>query len=545
MTTSIPPSHVPPSVDHITESGVRLWRAPLGGSALSRAVQSGAVPDAWGVRVPRTPEVWRARAEHVHAQRRAQQAHQWLPPLLPAFGPHTESPAHARLREAAERGVVVTTGQQPGLFGGPAYTVTKALSALALADELQALLGIPVAPVFWAATDDADFLEAAVTHFVGEQGLQAVRMAVSPTSNVAMHDVALGDMAPLLAALTAACGSGSDSRVLDDVRAAYQPPATVGSAYVTLLRTWLEPLGIAVLDAANPALRAAADAPLRVALQRADVVDHALAARDHAVHDAGFLPQVERVAGLSLVFLTEQGVRRRIPIAEAGRTAQEAPSGALGANVLLRPVIERALLPTVAYVAGPGELAYFAQVTAVADALTMDRPLAVPRCSIEWREPHTERALQRLGLEESDLHASGHAEHLVARRLVPDGVTDAMERLRVMLESQLAVLRAASDTHDALLRGEVLNGLERDLSHKLDRVDRRIIAAVRRREQDAMRDIAVARAACVPNGGRPERVLSLVPVLARHGLQILHAMRALAQAHARELIADLPRTLTP
>lgn len=544
MTAHIPRPDESWAEELTTASGVRLWRAPLGGSALSRAVQSGTVPDAWGLHLPSSPDVWRARA----AQIRTHHAAHWLPPVLPAFGPHTDSPAHARLREAAERGVVITTGQQPGLFGGPAYTITKALSALALADELQAMLDMPVAPVFWAATDDADYLEAAVTHVVGARGLQALRMPAAATSNIAMHDVALGDVEPLLSALGSACGSGSDARVLDDVRAAYQPHATMGSAYVTLLRAWLEPLGIAVLDAANPAVRAAADAPLRVALQRAAAVDHALAARDHAVHDAGYLPQVERVAGLSLVFLTDEGVRRRVPIADAGVTAHEAPSGALGANVLLRPVIERVLLPTVAYMAGPGELAYFAQVTAVADALDMARPVAVPRCSIEWREPHIARALERLGLEESDLHASGHAEHLVARRLVPDNVTDAMDRLRVVLESQLAVLRAATDaqdSRDALLHGNVLDGLARDLSHKLDRVDRRLLAAVKRREQDAMRDIAVARAACVPNGGRAERVLSLVPVLARHGLQILHDMRALAQAHARALVSGTSRTPAP
>lgn len=524
-----------PAEERTTASGVRLWRAPLGGSALSRAVQLGAVPDAWGLRHPSSPETWRTRV----AQLRTCHAAHWLPPVLPAFGPRTDSPAHARLRDAAERGVVITTGQQPGLFGGPAYTLTKALSALAFADELQELLDMPVAPVFWAATDDADYLEAAVTHVVGERGLQALRMPATATSNIAMHDVALGDVEPLLSVLSAACGSGSDARVLDDVRMAYRPQATVGSAYVTLLRTWLEPLGIAVLDAANPALRAAADAPLRIALQRAEAVDHALAVRDHAIQDAGFLPQVERVPGLSLVFLTEQGERRRIPIASAESVAREAPSGTLGANVLLRPVIERALLPTVAYMAGPGELAYFAQVTAVADALDMARPVAVPRCSIEWREPHTARALERLGLEESDLHASGHAEHVVARRLLPDDVTDAIERLRVVLESQLVVLRSATDAHDsrdALLHGRVIDGLSRDLSHKLDRVDRRLLAAVKRREQDAMRDIAVARAACMPNGGRPERVLSLVPMLARHGLQTLHDMGALALEHARALV---------
>ncbi len=522
-----------PPEERVGAGGVRVWRVPLGGSALARAMQSGAVPASWVVKAPNSITEWRARVAHI----RQSHAAQWLSPLLPAFGPHRDSAAHARLRAAVDSGVVVTTGQQPGLFGGPAYTVTKALTALAFADALQEALEIPVAPVFWAATDDTDFMEAAVTHVIGHHGVHALRLPSAPTSNIAMHDVALGAMEVPWRDLVAACGSASDGQVLDDVRAAYHPQATIGSAYVALLRTWLEPLGVAVLDAANPALRAAADAPVRAALQHAEDVDHALSVRDRALHDAGFLPQVERVDGLSLVFLTEQGARRRIPIRDARASADSAPSGSLGANVLLRPVVERALLPTIAYMAGPGELAYFAQATAVADALHMERPLAVPRCSMEWREPHTDRVLQRLGLQESELLASGHAEHLVARRLVPDDVTDAMERLRVVLESQLAVLRGATDAHDALLHPDVIRGLDRDLSHKLNRVERRLLAAVKRREAEIMRDIAVARAACFPNRSRPERVLSLVPLLARHGIDTLRVLQSVAAEHARELLA--------
>ena len=69
-------------------------------------------------------------------------------------------PGPGRDRLAAGEVLVVTTGQQPGLFGGPIYTLSKALSALAFADALQSATGIPVAPVFWAATDDTDFKEA-------------------------------------------------------------------------------------------------------------------------------------------------------------------------------------------------------------------------------------------------------------------------------------------------------------------------------------------------------------------------------------------------
>ncbi|MDQ6718757.1 MAG: bacillithiol biosynthesis BshC, partial [Gemmatimonadota bacterium] len=86
----------------------------------------------------------------------------WLDQLSPAFTATGEA-ARRLAGSGSGKGIVVTTGQQPGLFGGPLYTLSKALTALALANEIERLTGIPTAPVFWAATDDTDFREASKT----------------------------------------------------------------------------------------------------------------------------------------------------------------------------------------------------------------------------------------------------------------------------------------------------------------------------------------------------------------------------------------------
>ncbi len=535
-----------PELETVTpppDSAVRdtwfLRSVPLGGTPLSQALQRDPALHGWLAARPHDRSAWAARVEHVRAQAAGRD---WLTPLAPAIA--ATGRAAERLGRAAAHGVVVTTGQQPGLFGGPAYTWSKALSALAMADVLEAETGVPVAPIFWAASDDADWAEAAVTHLATPRGLETLSMDGPPTDGVAMADVPLGSVHAALQAVRAASGSVAHESVLRVLEHAYVPHATVGEAYVQLLRALLEPLGIAVLDAAHVALRQAADPLLRRALQHAPAITDALSARTSAIASAGFTPQVDVMDGLSLVFRTQAGasgrardrVRARVPVADAMRVIREADAATLGPNVLLRPVIERALLPTVAYHAGPGEYAYFAQVAPVADALGLEAPLAVPRWSGEVIDARADRMREQLGLDESTLRNAHAAESVVAREAVDADVQDAIERLRIAVETQVRAVREALVRAEGIVSPDVVAGLSKDFGIRLDRFERRVIAGVKRREHTLMRDVAFVRAAMRPDGHSPERKLNLLPMLARFGPSILDAMRDEAHAYATRLV---------
>lgn len=538
---SVTLSHVDPVVRQTPtdETPVRIRPVPLGGSALSQALQQGAVGHDWLAPRPASPESWQA---HAAAVRAATAGSDWLAALAPAFA--ATGAAAERLARAADAGVVVTTGQQPGLFGGPAYTFTKALGALALADELERVTGMPVAPVFWAASDDADWAEAAVTHVATARGLQTATLAGPASDGVSMNDVGLGPLDEARAVLMAACGSAAHPSVLELVDAAYVPHATIGAAYVQLMRALLEPLGIAVLDASHPALREAADPVLRHALRHAPAVHDALRARVRDIEHAGYAPQVDVVDGLSLVFRSRlvdrdgrvTRVRERVKIAEAPQVAREAEVGALGANVLLRPVLERSLLPTVTYLAGPGEYAYFAQVAPVAEALGSPVPVVTPRFACELIEAEHFDRLARLGLDEASLRDAHAAETSVARGQLNETVADSMERLRVALDTQVRALRDALAGEAAPVADDVVQGLSRDLAYRLDRFERRVLAGVKRVEHEVLRDVAVVRAAFRPNGQSPERVLNLIPLLARYGTGLLLRIREAATPHARQVV---------
>jgi uncharacterized protein YllA (UPF0747 family) len=139
-------------------------------------------------------------------------------------------------------------------------------------------------------------------------------------------------------------------------------------------------------------------------------------------------------------------------------------------------------------------------------------------------------------LDDSALRDPHAAEQQVARAQLDESIADTLERLRVTLDTQVRALHESLSGDDAPVVSEAVQGLARDLAHKLDRFERRILAGVKRREVEAMREVAALRAALRPLGSSPERVLNLMPLLVRYGLSILPAMAEAASAHAQSLV---------
>ena len=512
---------------------VRILSESLGGTPLSLSLQRGEAPADWIPSAPTGRDGWRRTV--AERSRAADWSATWtaLEPALAASGAAAQRLARVR----REGGVVVTTGQQPGLFGGPIYTWTKAVGALAFADALERATGIATAAIFWAATDDADFVEAASTVVARIGGADRLEHREAPEPGTPMSLAPVGDLRAQLTLLGTACGSGVDPRPLDAaVRAYGDPRQTIGGAYVELVRSLLAPLGIPVLDASHPAVATLSAPVLRDALSSAAAVEQALDRRTAELRAAGFEPQVEDMPGLSLVFGRDGTRKRRLAVSE-----RVTESVVLTPNVLLRPIVERAILPTVAYWAGPGELAYFAQVSAAANAIGREAPVAVPRWSCMLLEPHVQAVLERLGLQPDDLSRP----HAAERRL-------AHEAMDARAAAGLAALRADVATLTERLGPEpralgldaVVQGAIASLQHRVDRLERRLLAGVARRETDRMRDLGTARGSLYPFGGRQERTLNLIPILARHGMELLEEMRAAAGTHADEFVEGA-RVATP
>jgi len=508
----------------------RVVSQALATGPLATAAISGNTRPEWYEQIPHDPGTWSERIEAV----RSESPRDWLNKLAPAF--EATGNARARLDSAAEgRGVVVTTGQQPGLFGGPIYTLTKALSALAFADALQQASGVPVAPVFWAATDDTDFKEASSTIVSVPGGAQLLRIDHVGALGPPMSAMPLADVSVQLEALRKATGSTIDLVPLELLAEWYREGQTVGSAFVGFLRALLAPLGIAVIDASHAATRSAAKTVLAGALASAGDIAQSVAERNRELEEAGFTPQVQDVPGLSLVFTMTSGARRRVPIKSA---MKQAVSEDMGPNVLLRPVVERAILPTATYIGGPAEIAYFAQISPIADALGVPRPAILPRWSCTVIEPHVEQILEKLYLLPEDLRDPHEAESQIARARLPQAVLEELDATRALLDERMDALSEAVTAGQAPVTPAVTGGLRANLTRRLDRFERRLVAASKRQHADLMTEIGTARGSLYPFGKPQERALNFVPLLARYGEGLREDMLAAAREHALSIVGD-------
>jgi bacillithiol biosynthesis cysteine-adding enzyme BshC len=466
-------------------------------------------------------EAYRAAAAQVHMPAERREA------LVNAL--RIQNGATPALEKLAQPGTVaVVTGQQVGLFSGPCYTIYKVLHAVKLAASLTEN-GIPAVPVFWLATEDHDFAE--VNHvWVFDAGHHPKRVeTVRSASEQPVGGVSLP--APPVAALAAALeGLPYAAEVVAEVEACYTPGCTMGGAFQALLRRILKKFDILYLDPMLPAFRELAAPALSRAVEIAPELSAAVKQRNQELVAAGYHAQVHLEDTTSLVFLLENGKRlglrrhgadyvhnsRRFTGAElAARAASLSP------NALLRPVIQDSMLPTVAYIGGPAEVAYLAQSAVIYHSLLGRAPLAVPRTGFTILDRRSEKVMEsyRLGLADFFQGETELRERLAAR-LVPDSLSAATHAAQTGVDATIARLHAELKSFDPTL-ASALDGSAKKIRYQMAKIARKAGREALRRDERAAADASSLYGLVYPERTLQERLYSILPLLAQHGLDLI------------------------
>lgn len=447
-------------------------------------------------------------------------------------------PAAERAARLADEGATaVVTGQQPVLLGGPLYVLYKAAAAVKLAALLESRRGRPVVPVFWAASEDHDFAEVRSVPVLDESGrIRTLRYeparepAGQPASRIVLDDTISGLVAEAERALPA--GQHRD-QVLALLRDCYRPGTTLAAAFARLISSLVP--GLVVLDPSDATLKSQMAPVLAREVRDGSPTSRLGARAGEALLAAGYHQQVPIRPGFLNLFVMMEGERRalgsvnglievrglgrKIPVADALRMIEGDPSS-WSPGVLLRPLAQDHLLPTAAYIGGPAEIAYHAQIGPSYADFGIPRPALVPRPSLTLVEPAQARALEAEGLELWDLQADPEAVALRWAREAHPRVEAAFARTREALEREMAEVEEALAGLDPTLRAAAESARGRAL-HQIESLHEKSVRALKKKDQTRADRLRRTRDALLPGGSFQERGLGVLSLVARYGTAVI------------------------
>lgn len=431
---------------------------------------------------------------------------------------------------ASPDALAIVTGQQAGLFGGPLYTLYKALTTCKLARHWSEQRGKPVVPVFYVVSEDHDFVEVQGAGYL-EGGHILKKALYSPSSLRERMPVGLVRLeAEIDAVLAELAGSVPEAEfkaeVIADLASCYHPGAGFAGAFSRWYARLLGELGMVFLDPADPELKRLA-APIfrrelekRITVERIEIANTELLA-------GGYHTQLPVHPLRPALFLLRDG---RHSLERTGNGYRNLHSGEilaidelmaapeqLSPKAALRPLFEDYLLPTLAYVGGPGEIAYWAQLKGVYAGFGLPMPMVVPRAGFTLVEGRSRRALERFGIAAAEV-VQRPTEILAAlrERLVPADLAGELAELKAMIGQRWPRLQGGITALDQTLQVPAEKSLQQ-LMHTLNQLEQKVVRAAENRESAGQAQIDALTAALLPGGILQERQLNAVPFFCRHG----------------------------
>lgn len=482
---------------------------------------------------PAEPAAWRQVIERAQQFPRQREA---VADLIAAQQERRGAPAEslasaARLRDA--RAVAIVTGQQAGLFGGPLFTLLKALTAIRLAERVRDEHRVPTVPIFWIDAEDHDWDEVKSCGLLDAE-LNLLSIAVAsptganeqPVAGMSLDASAARAIADLGAALPR---TEFTADLLDQLGRAYQPGAGMADAFGQLLEAVLGPKGLVVYDSSDRASKPLVAGVFAEEIEHAGRTSRLAAEAGAALAARGYHAQVTPHEGQPALFHLNEG---REPIrAQDGRFViggRPTPPEALielvrraphqfSPNVLLRPLVQDTLFPTVCYIAGPSELAYLGQLRGVYDAFGLPMPLIQQRATATLLDSNSMRFLTRHDFPLENLRAQDEAAlNQLLEAQLPASVEHSLEEAARVLAERMEALAQAVPQIDATLEGAARSALGR-MQDDLKKLHGKIIQAAKRKDETLRRQFRHAQAQAFPGGHPQERTIGFVYFLNKYG----------------------------
>lgn len=441
----------------------------------------------------------------------------------------------ASLDALGDGALVVVSGQQVGVFGGPLYTIAKALTAVRLARLAEQRLGRRVVPLFWMDADDHDFAEVQKTSILTREN-ELLDLRYEPPEAPSRQSVGPQALAPEISAVIDKAGDAlADSEFKEDVlsslRSSYAPGRSMAEAFGAWLLRMTRGTGLAVIDPTLPELKAIGASLFERELEEGPESSAIVRKTSEELVASGYHVQASPTdAQLNLFYAHPE--RTAIGVSEGGmrlaadgdtmskedvlRRLRDEPSR-FSPNVLLRPIYQDTLFSTLAYVAGPSELAYFAQLRGLYDHFGVVMPLIASRASFTVVERAPARFLERYDVPFVKLKSNDESIlNDILRHHTPPQLDEDLTRARNCIEDITSALERDLAPVDKSLVPTV-KSTRGKLLHHLKELESKALRAVKRKNETVRHQFLSARTALFPGFAFQERRLSPLGFLVKYG----------------------------
>jgi len=439
--------------------------------------------------------------------------------------------AAARLANPATR--VVITGQQAGVFGGPLFTLLKALTTMKLAAKVEREHKVPVVPVFWIDAEDHDWPEVSgCTVLDTELAPATIRLPdLEGAGHLPIARLTLStEIAAAVDQLDAALPDTEfKAAIIASLRQAYAPGVGMATAFGKWIEEVLGPHGLVVYDSSDAAAKVLARDVFVKEVSLPGTTARIAAAAGEALVAKGYHAQATLADGTVSVFHLNperaavrvdgnQGYigERELSLPQLVAEADAHPEH-FSPNVLLRPIVQDTVFPTICYVAGPNELAYLGQLKEVYAHFGVPMPLMYQRATATLADSATVRFLNKYDLPLTALRAQDEAAlNQLLESQLPPSVEQSLAAAAAAIDERMAAVAAAVPQIDPTLEGTVKSTLGK-LQHEVHSLHNKVIQAAKRRDETLRRQFQRAQALTFPQGHPQEREVGFVWFLNRYG----------------------------
>ncbi|MED2943155.1 bacillithiol biosynthesis cysteine-adding enzyme BshC [Bacillus swezeyi] len=456
-----------------------------------------------------------------------------------------------RMNEAIERlrdpaSVAVVGGQQAGLLTGPLYTIHKIISILVFAKQKEKELNVPVIPVFWVAGEDHDLEE--INHlYISDSGHVKKYKLAQPhwkKSQAAKTELDADKAEKWLHGVFA---SFEETEYTNDLLAHLQrclrKSSTFSEFFEYIAADMFEKDGLILLNSGDPGLRALEAEFFQQILKKSDELAESVKQQQEFMKEMDYSPIIEGASQHTNLFYEHDGERFLIEKGDGAFFVKELDlkwtraelhdligenPEAFSNNVVTRPLMQEFLLPTLAFIAGPGEINYWGELRSAFKAMGFKMPPVVPRLSITFLERHIEKKLteRNVELQESlEKGAASKKERFFASR-VPSEFTNSVKRAKEKIESIHSSVRSEALEIDRSLEPLLMKNAG-FIQDQLEFLEKAAVRKVEERENNILRDFDKIQTSLRPLGAPQERIWNIMYYLNKYGPDFLEKYKEL------------------